>query len=87
MSYKVLKILYHPRQCLAKRGSFFACPNTDGYFLWWGVSQEKEKCEHEQVMAPVEAVNEIRGRVALALEMIKKTSVVDAKFYLSVFVT
>lgn len=28
MSYKVLKILYHPRQCLAKRGSFFACPNV-----------------------------------------------------------
>ena len=26
MSYKLLKILYHPRQCLAKRGCFFACP-------------------------------------------------------------
>ena len=28
MSYKLLKILYRPRQCLTKRGCFFACPNV-----------------------------------------------------------
>ena len=28
ISYKLLKILYRPHRCLAKRGSFFACPNV-----------------------------------------------------------